>query len=115
MTVGRMQEFMGRPTMKFIAVEEGAPHESAQVLVRLNDGTFRFGMIMGGRLANYDYHNDQYVTFAHPERITHYMIVIPPEVDTAQGAGVQSIEQAIFAAANEAPEPPDDRPEDVYA
>jgi hypothetical protein len=96
--------------MVFHAVESGTPHEGNLVLVRLKDSTYRFGMVLNGRFANYEYHNEEFVTMAHPERITHWMRVIPPVPFAAEVEGSPpTIEQAAIAAANI------DRAEDVYA
>ena len=103
--------------MHFRDVQNGAPDEGKLVLVRLQDGTFRFGMVLKGRFANYEYHNEEFVTFAWPERITHWMEVIPPVADFTAEAEAQtpkaelrdrlSIVEAAFQAAGE-------MPEDVY-
>lgn len=66
--------------MYFVAVEEGTPDEGNLVLVRLNDSTFRFGMVVEGHFAAYEWIGDQFVTMAHPDRITHWMRIIPPAV-----------------------------------
>lgn len=64
--------------MFFTEVSEGVPHENALVLVRLTDGTFRFGMVMLGRFAAFDHNTDEFVTMAHPERISHWLVVHDP-------------------------------------
>lgn len=97
---------LAKVSMRFHGVEAGAPNEGQRVLVRLRDGTFRFGMVLAGRFANYEYHAEEFVTMAHPERITHWMVVIDP----VPRAPEQTIDEAILAAA-QAP----DRAEDVYA
>jgi hypothetical protein len=85
------------PTMQFREVASGAPPEGALLLVRLRDGTFRFGMCLNGRFANYEYHANEYVTFAHADRITHWMQVHSP------AAQVDEEHEAEFQAAGEAP------------
>jgi hypothetical protein len=96
--------------MFFSEVELGAPREGALLLVRLHDDTYRFGMCLKGRFANYEYHAEEFVTFAHAERITHWMEVIPPvpfstakaEAETPEAEGsstAPSIEEAAMAAA----------------
>src|SRR5512138_26956 len=95
--------------MFFREVELGAPREGALLLVRLNDGTFRFGMNLRGRFANYEYHNEEFVTFAFPQRITHWMEVVSPIPFVGRGDDTsvdyvvpfQSIERAAIAAAQE--------------
>jgi hypothetical protein len=74
--------------MAFHTVESGAPEEGQLVLVRLRDNTYRFGMVLLGRFANYEYHNEEFVSFAHPERITHWMQIDPPvPFSTAKAEG----------------------------
>jgi hypothetical protein len=70
--------------MYFREVSAGAPDEGQLVLVRLSDNTFRFGMVLKGRFANYEYHNEEFVTFAHPDRITHWLRIDPPVPFTAK-------------------------------
>jgi hypothetical protein len=93
--------------MQFHRVNDtAAPGDGCLLLVRLRDGTFRFGMVLKGRFANYEYHEAEYVTYAHPERITHFMVIDPPEdfspaeaeAETPQ-AEPPSIEAAALAAA----------------
>lgn len=64
--------------MVFRPVAEFTPDEGQLLLVRLRDNTYRFGMVLKGKFANYEYHAEEFVTFAHPDRITHCMVVIPP-------------------------------------
>lgn len=64
--------------MFFRDVSAGAPDEGQLVLVRLADNTFRFGMVLKGKFANYEYHAEEFVTFAHPDRITHWMRIHDP-------------------------------------
>jgi hypothetical protein len=78
--------------MHFVAVEDGSPEEGDLVLVRLKNDVYRYGMVVGGQFAAHDYHSDQFVTFAHPDWITHWLKIIPPvalspakaEAETAQ-------------------------------
>jgi len=96
--------------MRFADVTAGAPDEGNLVLVRLSDGSFRFGMVLKGRFANYEYHAEEFVTFAHPDRITHWMKVVnpvpysataeEPMTDYPEPPG-ESIEMAAIAAATE--------------
>ena len=113
-TLDGIEEYIARPVMCFFAVEEGTPAEGKLVLVRLTDGAYRFGMVLQGRFAAYEYHQAEYVTFAHPDRITHWMEIIPPTPATAAPAQAEAADEeheAEFQAAGEAP----DRAEDVYA
>lgn len=95
--------------MFFREVEMGAPREGALLLVRLDDGSFRFGMNLKGRFANYEYHNEEFVTFAYPQRITHWMEVFSPVAYVAAGDDTTpdyvvpgiTIEQAALAAATD--------------
>jgi hypothetical protein len=95
--------------MFFREVEVGAPPEGALLLVRLTDGSFRFGMNLKGRFANYEFHNEEFVTFAWPERITHWMMIFSPvpysatadEPTPDYAPPGESIEQAAIAAATE--------------
>lgn len=96
--------------MYFRDVAAGSPDEGKLVLVRLTDGSFRFGMVLKGRFANYEYHNEEFVTFAHPDRITHWMEVRSPVPYSAEADEPmteypeppgESIEQAAIAAAQE--------------
>jgi hypothetical protein len=89
--------------MEFHAVESGTPEEGQLVLVRLTDNTFRFGMVLMGRFANYEANNAEFVTFAYPERITHWMVVVPP-VDLSTATAEAETPKAEFS-----------RSEDVYA
>lgn len=108
------------PAMYFNQVGSAVPEEGSRVLVRLKDDTYRFGMVMSGRFAGYDHHGEHYVTMPHADRITHWMVIVPPvDLDTAhaeaespqaQESTPQTIEEAILAAAV-AP----GRAEDVYA
>jgi len=66
--------------MHFRDVADGTPDEGNLVLVRLKDSTFRFGMVLMGRFANYEPNAGEFVTFAHSDRITHWMRIIPPVV-----------------------------------
>ena len=103
--------------MVFHTVESGAPEEGKLVLVRLRDNTYRFGMVFMGRFANYEYTNEEFVTFAHPERITHWMEVDPPVPLTAkaeeQTPEAEHSPPSIMDAALAAGEA-QDRAEDVY-
>jgi hypothetical protein len=67
-----------RGLMHFVAVEDGPPQEGDLVLVRLKNDVYRYGMVVGGQFSAHDYHSDQFVTFAHPDWITHWMKIIPP-------------------------------------
>lgn len=69
--------------MHFIAVEAGTPAEGELVLVRLKDNTFHFGIVLQGRFAAYERHTEQYVTMAHPDRITHFMVIHSPAAKAA--------------------------------
>lgn len=101
---------LAKVAMFFQEVVAGTPDEGSLVLVRLTDGSFRFGMVLKGRFANYEYHNEEFVTFAHPDRITHWMEVVSPVpysaradepmTEYAEPPG-ESIEQAAIAAASE--------------
>lgn len=117
------------PMMYFCEVELGAPREGALLLVKLTDGTFRFGMCLKGRFANYEHHAEEFVSFAHADRITHWMEVIDPspfvakaEAETAQPEGSEapdSIDVAIHTAAAAAqgydsPDHQTDETMDVY-
>ena len=103
-----------RPAMCFYGVEEGAPAEGKLVLVRLHDGTFRFGQVVSGQFAAFDHMSERFVTYPRPHNITHWMEVIPPvpmPVVPAQAEAADEEHEAEFQAAGEAP----DRAEDVYA
>lgn len=71
-----------QPPMHFCEVECGAPPVGTRLLVRLRDGTYRHGMNLQGFFAVYDHHRDEYVTMAHPERITHWMEIVSPVPET---------------------------------
>jgi hypothetical protein len=99
------------PGMFFTPVEQGVPHENALTLVRLRDGTFRFGMVMLGRFAAFDHNSDTFVTMAHPERISHWLVVHDPVARPhPSDEDCHFVEEGATA-----PKTPDDRPEDVYA
>jgi hypothetical protein len=99
--------------MRFRDVQAGAPDEGQLVLVRLTDNTFRFGMVLKGRFANYEYHNEEFVTFAHPERITHWMRVHPPVPFSTAKAEAQT-PKAEFPEFDEPPEPTEEEVEQFY-
>lgn len=84
--------------MYFVAVEEGTPDEGNLVLVRLTDSTFRFGMVVQGQFAGYEWIGDQFVTFAHPDRITHWMKIIPPAVLSPAKAEAQTAQPEFLPA-----------------
>jgi hypothetical protein len=69
---------LARELMYFVAVEDGTPEEGDLVLVRLKNDVYRYGMVLGGQFAAHDYHSDQFVTFANPDWITHWMKIVPP-------------------------------------
>lgn len=118
-----------RPAMYFYGIDEGTPAEGAMLLVRLRDNTYRYGMVLKGFFANYDHHREEYVTMAHPERITHWMQIMGPiafpmakeEAQTPQAQAPKCVDEAIHDAAGDVEadfqsqgEVPD-RAEDVYA
>lgn len=97
-----LNERLSVPKMHFVEVSAGAPGEGWLVLVRLQDGTYRFGMVLNGQFANYAYHSGEFVTMPHAERITHWMEVIPPVPDEP----VEKVEVRLTMEEHEAqPEP----------
>lgn len=100
-----------RPQMSFVPVGDDVPAEGNLVLVRLNDSTFRFGMVLRGQFANFEPNAGEFVTMAHADRITHWMRIIPPVVVPA----VEAETQTPKAEAPAIVERSIDRAEDVYA
>lgn len=84
------------PGMYFVAVEDGAPDEGNLILVRLNNNTYRFGMVLNGFFAGYDHHSEEFVTFPHPERMTHWMKIIPPAAFSPAKAEAQTPKAEFF-------------------
>lgn len=93
--------------MYFRDATQLAPNEGNLVLVRLLDNTFRFGLVLKGKFANYEYHVGEFVTMANQERITHWMQIVPPVVirHAAEVAADPITErEAEFQAGGEVPE-----------
>ena len=82
--------------------DHGAPPEGALVLVRLNKGEFVAGRVLGGRFAAYDRFIEEYVTMAHPERITHWMEIVDPVPRAV--LVVDEEREAAFQSQGEAPD-----------
>lgn len=101
--------YIERAQMHFCTLDDdGAPPNGSKLLVRIHDGTFVFGAVVAGRFAAYDRHSEEFVTYAHPERITHWMQIIDP---VPRGKPADMDQEADFQACGEAP----GRAEDVYA
>jgi hypothetical protein len=107
------------------AASEFVPTEGSLLLVRLRDRSYRFGMVLRGTFAGYEHHAEEFVTFAHPDRITHCMVIVPPkeeqpeeEAQTPQAeSAAPSIQEAALAAGAEADDekPDPNGPETVYS
>lgn len=99
-----MQLPTARQAMCFYAVEEGPPADSALVLVRLKNGIYRYGMMLAGAFAAHDYHSEEFVTFPHPDWITHWMQIVSPVPHAAkEEAETPQAEIPQAPAADEAP------------
>jgi len=66
------------PVMHFVSVNDGAPSEGVKVLVRLVDDSYLTGGVSGGFFTVFNEANNEWLQFAHPERITHWLEIIPP-------------------------------------
>jgi len=113
-------EGTAHPDMYFVPAAEFKPVEGALLLVRLRGGSFRFGQVLRGTFAGYDHHAENFVTFAHPDRITHCMVIIPPKEDqpeeeaqTPQAEGPSIQEAALAAGQDDKPDP--NGPDTVYS
>lgn len=81
---------------------DGAPHEGAQLLVRLRDGSFRYGAVRAGRFCGWEHNTEEFVTMPHPERITHWMEIEDP---VSRGTPATDMdEEAAFQSQGERPD-----------
>jgi hypothetical protein len=104
-----------RDEMHFKPVEDGAPPEGALLLVRLSDDSYVGGRVAQGFFTVFNEAQSEWVQFAHPERITHWMVVIPPVPRGRPHLESVKAEDEADAKLSEVPDAPDDKSEDVFA